>query len=480
MEPEHCDQLPILPIEMILEIISNLNTIEDITNCMLLSKEIKTSMLKSTKIMRNIRFNLKRYHESDITMKIFKEHAKFIRCMNITSFSCNDNFKDALNQIPNLEDLSFESKLGIRCLPLSTQPSNKKLSDYWNDYGDSSDLTKLKALKIDVRDLTHFLKLTKNVKNLEKLTIFSYDSTHEDFMFDFICQQHNLKELNVINHENIYLSFPKVDPTSKVKFRLKKFKVLTKWDRAVENEHFSKFLAFHAESLEELEVDYSLSTQSLQLIFEKSNKLQKLILSSDKNSQIYSRNHRDWTIPTVKHFEDLNSDGIDLEMVLRKFPNIERLRCDILNNSSKRPNNIKYLEMNTMNGYCIVRQEIMRNTLSDLKNLEHLVMLKLHTELFSRISKHFDVLEKLKTINYRVKSFNPNIIETDDNEIVPKDYKCYKIKADFEKKTVKVSTYIVHHDKELFKNIVKSFKGFDFFEFCFDVMKIKRIFTLDI
>ena len=267
-------------------------------------------------------------------MKIFREHARLIR---ITKVGSEKHFKDSLRRVLNLEDLSLESKISEKLF-------------HWNNDKDSSDMVKLNALTIDVRDLGYFLKTTKNVKNLEKLTIFSYDSTHELFMFDFICQQHNLKELNVINHENIYLTFPKVDPTSKVKFRLKKLKILTKYEQAVENENFSKFLAFHAESLEELEVDYSLSSQSLKLVFEKSKKLQKLILLSDKNSQIYSRNQRDWTIPTVKHFKDLNSDGIDLEMVLRKFPNLETLKCDVLNNSSKRPNKIRNLEMNTMNG----------------------------------------------------------------------------------------------------------------------------------
>ena len=134
-------------------------------------------------------------------------------------------------------------------------------------------MTKLKVLKIDVRDLENFLKATKNVKNLEKLTIFTtqyYPITYEEFMFDFICQQHNLKELNLINQ---YFKFPEKDQISKVTFRLKRFRLLLTSDYKT-NENFTNFLAIHAESLKELEVDHSLSPQSYQLIFEKFHKLQ--------------------------------------------------------------------------------------------------------------------------------------------------------------------------------------------------------------
>jgi hypothetical protein len=307
------------------------------------------------------------------------------------------------------------------------------------------------------------------------LIIFSHGSTYDDFLFDFICQQKNLKELNVINQKNYYIAFPKEDPTSKVTFRLKKFKLLTTSNEEI-NENFTKFLAIHAESLEELEVDHSLSSQSLKLTFEKCHKLQKFTLRSDKNSEIYSRSHPDWILPNIKHFDDQNSIGLNLDTVLKKFPNIESLKCQVINDSSRRSNKIKELEVNTMNAICFFREEIMRNTLKNIKNVEHLVIRDArNTQILSRIFKHLDVMKKMKTFSFRVNPYTKRVYSMGDNEEVPKNYMFYKIMADMEKKVVKVSTYIVQQNKELFDILVETFKGFEFYEFCFDVTKMVRI-----
>jgi len=52
-----------------------------------------------------------------------------------------------------------------------------------------------------------------------------------------------------------------------------------------------------------------------------------------------------------------------------------------------------------------------------------------------------------------------------DNEKIPTNYIFYDIMADMEKNIVKVSTYIVHHEKEIYDLLVENFKGFNFHEF---------------
>ncbi|KAL7012266.1 hypothetical protein ACKWTF_014728 [Chironomus riparius] len=531
METEHSDQPPTIPLEMILKVISNLKSIEDIKNCMLLTKEINTSIFKTQEIMKNIKVQLKCFFESDTAKKVLTEHGRYIRCLSILAkVNSPKLFKDLLPLVPNMDEFLLERKIVLSkpTYPWSVvysswlsdlvyesdkdssdeededededidddlyiPPPNKKLSDCWNDNEDSLDMIKLKALKIDVRDLEYFLKATKNVKNLEKLIIFSHGSTYDDFLFDFICQQKNLKELNVINQKNYYIAFPKEDPTTKVTFKLKKFKLLTTSNQEL-NENYTKFLAIHAESLEELEVDHSLSPQSLQIIFEKCHNLQKFTLRSDKNSELYSRSHPDWILPSIKHFDDQNSIGLNLDTVLKKFPNIESLKCQIINDPSRRPNKIKELEVNTMNAVstdtfqftdlklitinqiCFFREEIMRNTLINIKNVEHLVIRDArNTQILSRIFKHLDVMKKMKTFSFRVNPYTKRVYKMGDNEEVPKNYMFYKIMADMEKKVVKVSTFIVQQNKELFDILVETFKGFEFYEFCFDVTKMVKI-----
>ncbi|XP_070505228.1 uncharacterized protein [Chironomus tepperi] len=519
IQPEYCSQQMTLPMEMIIMVFSHLKSINDIRNCMLLSKEIRNLMLKSSEVMRNIKIQLKCLYETETAMKVLTAHGRYIRCLSIIAkVKSPQLFKDLLCLVPNLEEFLLERRI-VLSQPkypwsvvysswLSTliyesdkdsseseeeteseigdfidddddfiyiPPPSKKLMDYWNNDQDSLDMTKLRALKIDVRDLVYFLQASKNVKNLEKLTIFSYGSIYEEFMFDFICRQHNLKELNVINQKNHHLEFPREDPTPRVTFRLKKFKLLT-INPHERNENLTKFLNIHADSLEELHVDHSLSSPSLHVVFEKCHKLQKFTLKSLKNSEIYSRSHRDWILPNVKHFDDQNSMGLNLDTVLKKFPNIESLRCQYIDDSSKKPNKIKALEVNTMNSICFFRDEIMRNMLSNIKNVEHLVIRDAsNSEVLLAIFQHLDVMEKMKTFSFRVNPYTRRVYAMGDNETVPKNYMFYKIMADMEKKVVKVSTYIVHRNKELFDIVVETFKGFEFYEFCFDVTKMERI-----
>jgi len=340
---------------------------------MVLSKEIKDSMFKSLEIMRNVKIQLNCFYESETTKKVLTEHGRFVGCLSILAKVKSAEFiKNLLSLVSNLEEFRLERRVVLSRPtypwsvvysswlsnlisksepkdnePIVLFPIKKRLSDCWNCSDSSLDMKKLKVLKIDVRDLEYFLNATKNVKNLEKLTIFTthyYPIAYEEFIFDFICQQHNLKELNLINQ---YFRFPEKDQISKVTFRLKRFRLLLTSDYKT-NESFTNFLAIHAESLEELEVDHSLSPQSHKLMFEKFHKLQKLTLKSDKNSEIYSRNPN-WILPNIKHFDDQNSLGINLDKVLKRFPNIESFKCQVINDSSGKFHKITDLEVNTWN-----------------------------------------------------------------------------------------------------------------------------------
>ena len=71
-------------------------------------------------------------------------------------------------------------------------------------------------------------------------------------------------------------------------------------------------------------------------------------------------------------------------------------------------------------------------------------------------------------LNFPYENMEKNV-EISENE------KFFKIVADADDKTVKISSYIVRCHKNILKILLEFFKGYKFLEFCFEKMNIKEI-----
>lgn len=106
-------QIPNLPIEMIIEIISHMNEIKDLRNCMILCKEIREMMFKTPKIMKKIQVVFQDFNYDEIEVLIFQflyDKGRFIKNMSLFRKHKDPEFLPyVLNQVPNLEKLILNS-----------------------------------------------------------------------------------------------------------------------------------------------------------------------------------------------------------------------------------------------------------------------------------------------------------------------------------------------------------------------------------
>ena len=106
--------------------------------------------------------------------------------------------------MPNLEELTMNKQLSnIQALP--TTGSN------------IHNLSILKILSINMNTMNSFISSTKNVTKLEKLTVFISTEDDHDILTNFVAQQRNLKELELLfDSELTSINFPSSDITSKL------------------------------------------------------------------------------------------------------------------------------------------------------------------------------------------------------------------------------------------------------------------------
>ncbi|KAL7015673.1 hypothetical protein ACKWTF_016590 [Chironomus riparius] len=283
--------LPYFPIEIIAEIISNLTDINDIKSCMELSRDINNYIFKTPKIMTKLEFNLNCILKSEKSesLKFLKLKGNLIKNMkiNFTSES-SEILRTCLSQTPNLVEFLFDNAppecACCRVCSFSTEDQDKlEFNEYWTLNINSIELPKLKVLEIEVVDLYNFLKVTKQVKTLEKLTIFIHSSKHQKIMTDFILQQRNLKVLNlIVTGIDGEINFLSQDISKKVNFKLQSLKTYTR-NKTLISGFFDEFLMTQVESLEEIDFDFSPNNSTLDILFNKAKKLRKLMSITNNN-----------------------------------------------------------------------------------------------------------------------------------------------------------------------------------------------------
>jgi hypothetical protein len=226
-----------LPMEIIIHIISFLNDIKDLHNCMLISKEIRDFIFKTPEIMRKILINfsecswvnlpLIKINEKNVQdpitdnyinlshhphLQLLKDQGKYFRCLELRiDENIPNKFKFIMNRVVNLEDLNFEV--------IESQTEIKEVNE---SHKDSPDLKNLKSFKINHNALKFFVKNTKNAKNIQKFTVIAPKIDSQEVLTDFIVQQDNLKEFTLkLNTAMDIINFPTRDITKEVKFKLK-------------------------------------------------------------------------------------------------------------------------------------------------------------------------------------------------------------------------------------------------------------------
>ncbi|CAG9810719.1 unnamed protein product [Chironomus riparius] len=274
---------PHLPVQIITKVIANLTNTNDIKNCMLLSKDVNSCIFRTPEILTRLLFNLDCTNNSDECSNFLKFKGNEIKNIKLSFNSeSTEILKTVLSQTPNLTDFTFTNvSFGCVCCGSCSFPTKEQDSvpfkEYWTLNSNSIDLPELKVLEMEVTDLYSFIKVTNQVKSLEKLTIYIHSSKHQKIMTEFILQQENLKELNIIVTETDgEVNFLSRNIARKLKFKLKTLKIFTKNGMAV-NGYLDEFLLAQIDSLEELDFDFSLDISTLDIVFNKLRKLRMLI-----------------------------------------------------------------------------------------------------------------------------------------------------------------------------------------------------------
>ncbi|KAL7012261.1 hypothetical protein ACKWTF_014724 [Chironomus riparius] len=475
--------LPYLPVEIITNIITNLTDTNDIKNCMLLSKDVNSFIFRTPKIINKFKFNLDCIEDPEATYNFMRFKGRHVKSMTITyDLNSYGIWRMYLIAAPKLEELVLTNK-DSRVLPELVQDWMTLWMPLWH----AIPLSGLKSLKIELRDLQYFIRFTKEVKTLEKLSIFISTSTDQSFMTEFILQQDNLKELNItVAVMGPDVKFPTRDITKDIKFKLKTLKILSNRKR-ISNLQLDRFLVTQANSLEELEFDSSPSDRTLVSIFYRFKNLKKFRLQTDSTSMMI-RNARFFMrkLKVVTDFEDMNTSGVSLTNVFHVLPNLVTLKCIYLNNSAGCFTTLNDLDVNNLkisNLKHVRMDNLKKLTVKKLMEVNDDVAWLKFVETVGSVDtlaiKGIENIENLPIVLNNLKSFkklqkfsflhNPGIGREDImnfNETIPAGYKFYEIEIDINEKTVKISSHIIGKCKEILDVLVKSYEGFEFFEIC--------------
>lgn len=445
---------------------------------MLVSKEVRDFIFSTPEIMR--KFLVKLDFEWYQALDFIQHRGKYVRHLDL-NIGCQDrmHLKFILNQMPNLESLTYDS--------LDFAVGGYTFMDEIPDEENLAKLSKLNYLKINQCDLKDFMDSTKDVKNIEKLIVYGSDARNQDLLTDLIAQQENLKELTLTNKSfSGFIAFPVRDIVSEVKFSLKSFKLSYYNNYGFFN--YTKFLQSQAESLEELELEYTPGQEVCDVIFEDLKNLRKLTLDPYYGAPIFSDFYPHYRRESLKIYEDKYVLGVDVQKVFSRFPNLDTLKCVKFGGSSfgcfdkLTTLDIKYLncsflvilEFQNLKNLTIEKvsriffENIWQRFARNFENVENITIKSVQciTDII-HIIKNLNLFHNLKTFKFRhLKNFNLNY-KMDDDEVVSKNHKFFKILIDTDEKTIKVCNYIVHNCKDILEALKENFDGFEFTEFCF-------------
>jgi len=313
---------------------------------MLLSKEIRDLILTTSKIMNKFIIVFKSDINQDEISHFLTKYGKFMKVIKFKD-ETEINSEDLvyiLSQVPNLEELLCEdssrnhksqpehygNNLKKSCLPLFfwqcfKYPFQSDSVEFIR--GNIFGLPKLSKLTIMNENLIHVLKNVENIKNLEKLTIYSFEDNDDEFLTNFVVQQDSLKELSLINREDsVSKRFPSRDISNEVKFNLTKLEY--HFGYCEEFDNFLSFFKIQAENLTELKVDGSVNYEIIETIVRNCKKVESLGLMIEDDHFIMNVNKiPGWIMENVKYFKTVSAYQWELRIISWKFPNLKTLNC---------------------------------------------------------------------------------------------------------------------------------------------------------
>ncbi|KAL7012270.1 hypothetical protein ACKWTF_014731 [Chironomus riparius] len=513
-ETNHNVNLPQIPVEIITNIISSLTDTNDIKNCMNLSKEVSSFIFRTPKIVHRFQFNLNCILEYNESLDFLKNKGRHIKYLKVNFDSDGMKImKNLFSHTPNLKEFTIVNQSPMpplptvrRCfccgsrqfhgVPSKQQDWMRFTKQCWMPRKGSVALPGLKVLEIELRDLDDFIRSTKYVRSLEVLVINVSTLSDQRIMNEFIMQQDNLKELTLQSIGRLgAIRFPTRNVTKDVRFRLRKLKILTN-GRMIYSDMVDGFLQTQANSLEEMEFDFSLRDSNLNIIFNRFTRLKKFIQTTDAENVLIRESGVIWrTLKHVAYYEDMNVEGIRLNRVWNSFPKISSVKCKFLNSSFGDFFMIKELDVKELNILNLKNSRFLNiNNLTigklwDCENEENWITFMMRVrnarnltinglqniDDFMYIIKSLIIFTRLEKFSFRYNPRNMKTIVSDDNETIPTGCKFYKILVDKNQKTVKVSSYIVKKCKGILGILIRYFKDFEFFEFCFNVMMMKKL-----
>lgn len=359
-----------------------------------------------------------------------------------------------------------------------------------------SQAEQLEELDLEIEsDSPNFLErpiMTGESVNLMKLKLCLKDIKHENLL-DLLKKLNNLKDLELIISDMDMDEFPCRDVSKEIAFRLKRFRYSLP---DINQERFVEFLKTQAESLEELELNSINELELLEQVFKKLKKIKKLIIDGDVSNAIFYDGLLDSCLETLQYFEDKNQNGTNVTILFKYFPNIEELKCcDTMRAKGT------YEKLTTLDVSEVYWARIHNLKLPNLKKLFIKKVDKLNDDYYwthfpknflnvenitvhsvgiedrdvFRFVKRLKNFKSLKTFKIRQGIAINHQYEMDENEKVEVGKIFFKILLDTTKRTVRVSTYIAKNRLDIMKILQKTFKKFEYFEFCFEELKMRKI-----
>ena len=493
--------------EVIINIISFLNEIDDLRSCFLLSKEIRDLIFKTPEIMRKIQIHFNQCNWVNIPLKknnvwnsnpnychddslvtepqveFLENRGKFIRCLAFkTEEKFGEIFKFILNQVPNLEEFDFQI--------LDPKSEGNEIFDISEQ---TPDLSRLKTLKTNNRALNFLIKNTKNVKNLQNLSIISPQSNSQEILTDFLIQQENLQEFSLRFATAMdIINFPTRDITNEVKFHLKKLKLcFVNGNR----KHFIDFLQTQAESVDELELNYKPHEEILDVVFTKFKNLSKWTLNIFGDSPVFSEFYPHWQLPNMKKYIGRSYSGVDLKNVYSRFPNLEYLWIWKLIDTTEIFSKLTSLDVGLLYSHKLENLK-----LPGLKNLKVFIYYGYnHEPYWVNFAKNNDNIQNLTIkdfqdthdVTFVVKNLNifknlktfkigscrrigyGDVMGVDITSV--KDQQFFNMIIDTERKTIKTSKFISIKYPDIIEILLDNFRGFECIELSLHKPKVIQV-----
>jgi len=147
-------------------IISYLDDIQDIRNCMEVSKDIRDSLFKTPMVMRKIKLAISKTRCTPNRLEFVKYSGEFIRCLRLNFIGKSENtIKFVLHYVKNLEELDCENQDELYKNGLDLEFVNIQ------KFEESTDLPRLKKLKLKTNNFNEFMKNIKSLNNLVEVSI---------------------------------------------------------------------------------------------------------------------------------------------------------------------------------------------------------------------------------------------------------------------------------------------------------------------